>query len=216
MPWDLVAIDEAHKLRNAHRANNRTGQALRRALEGRRKLLITATPLQNSLIEVYGLSTLIDEHLFGDEASFRKRFLNNGDGIDELRARLSTFSKRTLRRDVLEYIKYTERKALTQPFDPTDDEQALYDRISRFLQKENSFALPKRQRHLTGLILRKLLASSSQAIVATLSTIRERLERLKKSQAVDDDNRLVEQLVEAEDLAADYLEEEADESDLLG
>lgn len=214
MTWDLVAIDEAHKLRNAHRANNRTGQALRRALEGRRKLLITATPLQNSLIEVYGLSTFIDEHLFGDEASFRKRFLNNGDGIDELRARLSTFSKRTLRRDVLEYIKYTERKALTQPFDPTDDEQALYDRISRFLQKENSFALPKRQRHLTGLILRKLLASSSQAIVATLSTIRERLERLKKSQAVDDDSRLVEQLVEAEDLAADYLEEEADESDL--
>jgi hypothetical protein len=48
-----------------------------------------------------------------------------------------------LRKHVLEYIKYTERKALTQPFNPTDDEQALYERISAFLQKEDSYALPK-------------------------------------------------------------------------
>ena len=71
--WDLVVIDEAHKLRNAHRANNRTGQTLRRTFNGRRKLLLTATPLQNSLMELYGLSTLLDEHLFGDEAAVRDR-----------------------------------------------------------------------------------------------------------------------------------------------
>lgn len=91
IPWDVVVIDEAHKLRNAHRASNRTGQALKRALEGRKKLLLTATPLQNSLMELYGLSTLIDEHLFGDESAFRKRFMNNGDATDELRARLNDF-----------------------------------------------------------------------------------------------------------------------------
>jgi SNF2 family DNA or RNA helicase len=164
VPWDVVVIDEAHKLRNAHRASNRTGQALKRALQGRKKLLLTATPLQNSLMELYGLSTLIDEHLFGDEAAFRKQFMNSGSGLGELRERLASFAKRTLRRDVLEYIKYTERKALTQPFNPTDDEQALYERISAFLQKEDSYALPKQQRHLTALILRKLLASSSHAV----------------------------------------------------
>ena len=113
VPWDVVVIDEAHKLRNAHRASNRTGQALRRALQGRRKLLLTATPLQNSLMDLYGLSTLIDEHLFGGEAAFRKQFMNSGTGLDELRERLASFAKRTLRRDVLEYIRYTERKALT-------------------------------------------------------------------------------------------------------
>src|SRR3546814_5411917 len=63
--------------------------------------------------------------------------MNSGTGLDELRERLASFAKRTLRRDVLEYIKYTERKALTQPFNPTDDEQALYERISAFLQKED-------------------------------------------------------------------------------
>ena len=212
VPWDVVVMDEAHKLRNAHRASNRTGQALKRALDGRKKLLLTATPLQNSLIELYGLSTLIDEHLFGDEAAFRKQFMNSGTGMDELRERIASFAKRTLRRDVLEYIKYTERKALTQPFNPTDDEQALYERISAFLQKENSYALPKQQRHLTAMILRKLLASSSHAVAATLVTIRERLQNLRAAGATEDDGtELVEQLIVEDDLEQDYLEEVASE-----
>lgn len=212
--WDVVVIDEAHKLRNAHRTSNRTGQALKRALQGRKKLLLTATPLQNSLMELYGLSTLIDEHLFGDETAFRKQFMNIGTGQDELRERLASFAKRTLRRDVLEYIKYTERKALTQPFNPTDDEQALYERISAFLQKENSYALPKQQRHLTGLILRKLLASSSHAVAATLVTIRERLQGLLTADKTEDDgSQLVEQLIAEDDLEQDYLEEDASEAE---
>lgn len=212
--WDVVVIDEAHKLRNAHRASNRTGQALKRALEGRKKLLLTATPLQNSLMELYGLSTLLDEHLFGDETSFRKQYVGSDAGMAELRTRLASFAKRTLRRDVLEYIKYTERKALTQPFEPTDDEQSLYERISAFLLRENSYALPKQQRHLTGLILRKLLASSSHAVSATLGTIRERLERLLDGKEVDDADTLVERLIEDDDIEQDYLEEEV--SDIEG
>ena len=214
VPWDVVVIDEAHKLRNAHRASNRTGQALKHALQGRKKLLLTATSLQNSLMELYGLSTLIDEHMFGDEAAFRKQFMNSGTGLDELRERLAGFAKRTLRRDVLEYIKYTERKALTQPFNPTDDEQALYERISAFLQKEDSYALPKQQRHLTALILRKLLASSSHAVAATLVTIRERLQGLLAAGKTEDDgSQLVEQLIAEDDLEQDYLEEEASEAE---
>jgi len=60
--WDLVVIDEAHKLRNAYRPSNKVGQGLRWATEDSRKLLLTATPLQNSLLELFGLSTLIDDH----------------------------------------------------------------------------------------------------------------------------------------------------------
>lgn len=213
VPWDVVVIDEAHKLRNAHRTSNRTGQALRRALDGRKKLLLTATPLQNTLLELYGLSTFIDEHLFGDEAAFRKQYMANGGNLDELRGRLATFTKRTLRRDVLEYVKYTQRKALTQPFNPTDDEQSLYERISAFLQNDDSFALPKRQRHLTSLILRKLLASSSQAVSATLNTIRTRLQRMLDGEDVGDGRELVEQLVEDDELEEDILEEQAEDAE---
>lgn len=212
IPWDVAVIDEAHKLRNAHKTTNRIGQALRRALEGRKKILLTATPLQNSLMELYGLSTLIDEHLFGDEKAFRKNYLNNPDGLEELRARLSGFAKRTLRKDVLEYIKYTERKAITQPFNPTDAEHAVYERISAFLLREESFALPKKQRHLTGLILRKLLASSTPAILGTLLTIKRRLEKMLEDDAAVNES-LIEQLVEEDDLETDYLEEDALDSE---
>ena len=211
VPWDLVVIDEAHKLRNAHRASNRIGQALKLAFNGRRKVLLTATPLQNSLMELYGLSTLLDEHLFGDEKTFRKQFLHGESATDELKQRLAGFAKRTLRSQVLEYVRYTKRQAVTQPFKPTDAEQDLYERISVFLQREISFALPKRQRHLTGLILRKLLASSPYAITGTLQTI---LERLQKKLMGDDqsDEDLATQLIEQDDLEDDYLDD-ADFSD---
>lgn len=212
IPWHVVVLDEAHKLRNAHRQSNRTGQALRRALEGRKKLLLTATPMQNSLMELYGLSTLIDEHLFGDEKAFRKQYLNNPAGLEELRGRLAGFTKRTLRKDVLEYIQYTERKAITQPFSPTDDEHALYDQVSDFLLREHSFALPKSQRHLTGLILRKLLASSTPAIVATLITVRARLEQMLVDEASAEQVNLLEQWVDEYDLETDYLEEDEEEA----
>jgi len=196
--WDLVVIDEAHKLRNAYRQSNKVGQGIRWATEGCRKLLLTATPLQNSLLELYGLSTLIDEHLFGDVNAFRAQYAGASSNLAELRGRLTGFCKRTLRNQVTEYIKYTERKAVTQPFTPTDDEQALYEAVSAFLQRPNSYALPTRHRHLTALILRKLLASSPQAIAATLDTLTSRLETLRDDRAQNDQD-FAEALISDED-----------------
>lgn len=204
--WDLVVIDEAHKLRNAYRPSNKVGQGIRWATEDCRKLLLTATPLQNSLLELYGLSTLIDEHLFGDLNSFRSRYASLGGSIADLRQRLAGFCKRTLRNQVTEYIRYTERRPLTRPFKPTDNEHALYEAVSGFLQREDSYALPKRQRHLTALILRKLLASSSQAIATTLETLRLRLETMLDEKALDD-NEFTENLLEAEEIESDLLDE---------
>jgi superfamily II DNA/RNA helicase len=204
--WNLVVIDEAHKLRNAYRASNRVGQGIRWATEDCRKLLLTATPLQNSLLELYGLSTLIDERLFGDIESFRSQYTGANGNLVALRERLASFCKRTLRNQVTEYVRYTERRAITRPFRPNDEEHALYEAVSSFLQRENSYALPRRQRHLTALILRKLLASSSQAIAATLDTLRARLETLRDEKA-QNDPEFAEQLVEGEDVADDLLEE---------
>ncbi len=204
--WDLVVIDEAHKLKNAYRPSNKLGQGIRWATEDCRKLLLTATPLQNSLLELYGLSTLIDEHLFGDVNAFRAQYAGAGSDLAALRARLAPFCKRTLRNQVTEYIRYTERRAITRPFRPTDNEHALYEAVSAFLQREDSYALPRRQRHLTALILRKLLASSSQAIAATLDILRKRLETLR-DERVQSDSEFAEQLVEAEEIEEDILDE---------
>jgi SNF2 family DNA or RNA helicase len=204
--WDLVVIDEAHKLRNAYRPSNKLAQGIRWATEDSRKLLLTATPLQNSLVELYGLSTLIDEHLFGDINAFRARYAGAGSSITDLRQRLATFCKRTLRNQVVEYVRYTERRAITRPFTSSDAEHALYEAVSAFLQRPNSYALPQRQRHLTALILRKLLASSSLAIAGTLDTLRARLETLRDEQ-IKDDPEFAERLVEAEDIEDELLDD---------
>lgn len=209
--WDLAVIDEAHKLRNSYRESHHTGQAIKRALAGVRKILLTATPLQNSLLELYGLSTVIDHHLFGDRVSFRTRYMRGDSAVPSLRARLGEFSKRTLRRDVLEYVQYTERKAVTVPFAPGEDEQRVYDLVSAYLLREDSYGVPTRQRHLVGLILRKLLASSTGAVVATLEAILARLRRVGERRA--EQANWLEELIELEDLDAGDMEEESEAED---
>ena len=209
--WDLAVIDEAHKLRNAYRQSNRMGQAIRWALEERRKLLLTATPLQNSLLELYGLSTLIDEKIFGDLASFRAQYNGKDGDLDELKNRLRSFCQRTLRSQVLEYVQYTERRPITCPFTPTDTEQKLYDAISEFLRREGTYAIPHRQRELTTLILRKLLASSTLAVAGTLETIKARLEKIRAGLPVEKD--IIEQILGEEDIETDLLEESQPEEE---
>jgi superfamily II DNA or RNA helicase len=208
--WDLVVIDEAHKLRNAYRPSNKVGQGIRWATEDCRKVLLTATPLQNSLLELYGLSTLIDERLFGDIESFRTQYNSAGSNFDALRQRISSFCKRTLRNQVTEYIRYTERRPITFPFRPSDDEHALYEAVSSFLQRDDSYALPRRQRHLTALILRKLLASSSPAIADTLDKLANRLETLGREKR-EDDLLFAERVIESEDIDDDLLDEILDD-----
>lgn len=76
VPWDMVVIDEAHRLRNVYKPSNVIANTLKMALAGKDKLLLTATPLQNSLLELFGLVSFIDEHTFGDLKSFREQFAN--------------------------------------------------------------------------------------------------------------------------------------------
>jgi superfamily II DNA or RNA helicase len=209
--WDLVVIDEAHKLRNAYRQSNRMGQNIRWALEDRRKVLLTATPLQNSLVELYGISTIIDGHFFGDLPSFRSQFVNAGGDMEDLRNRLRTFSIRTLRRQVVEYIQYTERRLITRPFKPTEQEHKLYEAVSAFLQRTDTYALPHRQRHLTALIVRKLLASSPRAVAATLEAMRDRLIAIRDKLPVPED--LAERLIADEEIEGELLDEMLDGGD---
>jgi len=178
--WDLVIIDEAHRLRNVYKPNNKIGNAIKKALSHSKKVLLTATPLQNSILELYGLISLIDPYLFGDLKSFKEQYSRQVDNerYGELQSRLAPVCKRTLRRQVLEYIRYTRRIPIVEEFIPSEDEYQLYLWVSEYLLRDKLYALPSSQRKLMTLILRKLLASSTYAIHGTLDSLVNRLEAI--------------------------------------
>ena len=211
--FDLAVIDEAHKMRNVYRSSARTSAEVRDALTGVRKLLLTATPFQNSLMELYGLTSIIDDRLFGSEKSFRKQY-GKGENLVELRQRIQKLYTRTLRMDVREYINYTHRLPLTQKFKATDEEQVLYQEISDFLRRTDIYSVPAAQRKLTTMIVRKILASSTYALVYTLEHIKERLERMLKNEKQErfDVDDLVE---DDEDWSLDEYEELPEEEEEL-
>jgi ERCC4-related helicase len=182
--WDLVVIDEAHRLRNVYKPSNIIANTLKGALGHTHKLLLTATPLQNSLLELFGLVSFIDEHTFGDLQSFREQFvnLNQAQVFETLKARLKPLCHRTLRRQVTAYVPYTKRHALVEEFTPEEGEDRLYNLVSEYLQRPNLQALPASQRTLMTLVLRKLLASSTFAIAGALNSISERLKKKLRKQ----------------------------------
>ncbi|MGH7491943.1 MAG: SNF2-related protein [bacterium] len=213
--WDLIVIDEAHRLRNVYKPTSKIANAIKNAVAPFHKVLLTATPLQNSLLELYGLVSIIDDYAFGDFKSFRARFarLGGGENFDELKERLQPLCKRTLRKQVLEYVKFTNRHALVQEFIPTEEEQQLYDLVSDYLQEPKLYALPASQRQLMTLILRKLLASSTFAISSTLENLARKLEEATaQNESVEElPEELSENWEEADELAEEWGDEEETE-----
>jgi len=205
-PWDLVVIDEAHRLRNVYKPQNVIANTLKMALAGKDKLLLTATPLQNSLLELFGLVSFIDEHTFGDLKSFREQFanVNQEQVFQTLKARLKPICHRTLRRQVTSYIPYTKRLPLVEEFTPEESEDRLYQLVSDYLQRDNLQALPASQRSLMTLVLRKLLASSTFAIAGALTTISNRLKaKLRKQTPAESLEDELDQDYEALDTTAE-------------
>lgn len=207
IPFDLVVFDEAHKLRNAFQPSRKGGQAVRWAFELRQKVLLTATPLQNSLLELYGLGWLIDDHIFGDKSAFQSRYCNAGGDISGLRARLSSLCKRSLRKDCT-YVNYTKRQALTHTFAQSDEEKALHQDVLDFMQREISFSFPRQQRQLIEMILFKSLASSPQALASTLRTIRQRLIDFRDGTSGPSDDEFLSAFSQDEDYDLDSLIEQ--------
>lgn len=197
--WDLVVIDEAHRLRNAHKASNKTAKALRSALRGTPKLLLTATPLQNELIELFGLLSFVDEEVLGPEQAFRARYQVDAEvgamtdvATRELKERLGPVVHRTLRRQVKEYVRYTQRRSIVEDFAPSADEQRLYEQVSEYLRRSEAAAIEPGKKTLLTLVYRKLLASSTYAIAPTLRKLAESLERrLEAAKLGDAANRLL-------------------------
>ena len=212
--WDLVVLDEAHRLRNVYKTSNVIARTLKEAMAHvHSKVLLTATPLQNSLLELYGLVSIIDDRVFGDLDSFRAQFTNGGRdaAFAGLRERLSAVCKRTLRKQVQPYVSYTARKAIVQEFTPSNEEQELSRLVAEYLRRPNLQALPQSQRQLISLVLWKLLASSTHAIAGALETMAKRLQGvLDASPVVDLADELDEDYESLDETAEEFVDGDDD------
>lgn len=201
--WDFIIIDEAHNLRNVFHGTKRA-KRLYELSKGIPKILLTATPLQNSLSDLHGLISFIDPRIFGSEKVFNKRFIE-GQDYTELKRELIPVLYRTLRRDVGKYMDFKKRECRTIDFVLSPDEVELYMRVNNFLKKDVLYSIPNANKGLIVLVIRKLLASSSYALIETFEVLKNRLQKLyegtKSANAQD-----------GFDLFWNFVEDEIDES----
>jgi superfamily II DNA or RNA helicase len=204
--WNLVVFDEAHRLRNVYKKGvSQRAKDLKYALKEHFKILLTATPLQNSLMELYGIVSIIDDDLFGGENAFRAQYVGNGTksaALEVLKQRLKPICHRTLRKQVQQsgHINFKQRNARTFTFDPSANEVLLYNSLSAFLQRKDTISYGDKANQLVVLQVRKILGSSTFAVSSYLEKLIERL-KLKGRASLDitGDIEIIEEIVEEAD-----------------
>jgi len=165
-PWDLVIVDEAHTLKN-HRTES---YALVERLKTRFLLLLTATPVENRVEELYNLVSLLRPGHLGGRAEFVRRFADGGGRISEagraeLRGLLAEVMVRNTR--ALSGVALPPRFARTLLVAPGAEEHGLYEALAGALR---SLAGDGRHRQLLSLLLQEA-GSSPFAVRGTLGRL---------------------------------------------
>ena len=208
-PFDLAVIDEAHEIfAGLHKRYGRDGiydessdealmaHRVRGFLRSTPVLLLTATPMQNSLAELWGLVQYVEPTgtLLGDIATFRKVFCDEDDRTlvpgqeHELQRRLAIVLQRTLRRQAQEFLDrpFTQRRCRLYEYAMSDAERSLYDDVTEYLLEPSLYAFAGRQRRLLLIGFHRRMASSIPALAASLENVAARLRRLQTGLGSDD------------------------------
>jgi adenine-specific DNA-methyltransferase len=229
-PFDLCVIDEAHEVfagiyKRFDAAGDyepdspqaRIAGRVREVLQGRHTpvLLLTATPIQNTLTELWGLVQYVDPRgtLLGDLSTFREVFCGTDDRTlavgqeQELRSRIAVVLQRTLRREAQEFLEkpFVERHAKLFEYTMRPAERELYDEVTRYLLEPGIVAFQGSHRQLLLLGFHRRMASSTRALAASLAKVAARLRKMLRGDAPSDDadaRELADDLEETEQTSA--------------
>lgn len=168
--WDLVVVDEAHHLKNRNTLNWKVVNALNK----RFILMLTATPVQNSLVELFNLLTLLKPGLLKTEADFKREYVSSKNGrIPKNQEKLRSLMREVMIRNTrsLVDVQLPKRFATTITVTPSDTEKKLYQDLSNFL-RVHSEDLDKLSR--TNLLMRA--GSSINALSESLKNLSKKLD----------------------------------------
>jgi superfamily II DNA or RNA helicase len=244
-PFDLCVIDEAHEVfANIYRRFDKHGNyrsdspeattagRVRSFLRQTPVLLLTATPIQNNLTELWGLVQYVEPTgtLLGNLRTFRDVFCEGDDrtliqGQDhELRRRIETVVQRTLRRQAQEFLKrpFVARRAQIFEYSMTPQEKSLYDDVTSYLLDPNLLAFRGNQRRLLLIGFHRLMASSVPALASSLKKVAARLQTMLSGSPSDGDAASViladleddDLAVETDEIGQDIPEPEAIKAEL--
>lgn len=171
--FDIIVFDEAHTLRN-HKTQ--TAITLKNATTNVFKILLTATPMQKSIMDLYGLIHFIDDTVLGDADEFYARYYRKPENYHELSERVSRFCFRTTRAQVENYTKIPRRIPITIEYEMSAKERMLYDMAERYLNREDKAAFPEMDEHRLSLKMHRSLSSSTAALAKFLTGVANRLE----------------------------------------
>lgn len=176
--WDLVIFDEASCLSKGYTGQNKTATTLKEATAGAYRLLLTPTPIELSIMDVYGLIHFIDESVLPDADWFYNRYFRKPENYPELTEWVSRYCFRTLKSQVGGYVNFTERIPHTISYELTEGERALYALLDEYLSQPRKLAYPQMKPYDLTLLFYHTVSSSPQALARTIDGAMKRVETL--------------------------------------
>ncbi len=180
--WDLTVFEEANALSSVYQNDNKQAKVLKRIAGSSFKLLLTGTPIEKNIMDLYGLIWFIDETVLPGEKEFLARYLRRPEHYPELSERVSKYCFRTLRSQAKHYTKVTERILITDEYTPSEKEKELYQLLYTYINQPHKIAFPEMDPYDLALRLLSLQSSSTAAILQTIKGIIKRLEHTENVQ----------------------------------
>ena len=199
--WDLTVFEEASLLASVHKEDNKQARILKKTAEGSFKVLLTGTPIEKNILDLYGLMYFIDETILPSEQEYMSRYFRKPENYPELAQLVSKYCFRTLRSQAKQYAKIPERIVITCEFEQSQEEQALYALIQKYIDKPEKIAFPEMSPYDLALMLFNLQGSSTPAIVKAIEGIIKRLEKINGAE--DEINEFKEMLLAAGNIKID-------------
>ena len=199
--WDLTVFEEASLLASVHKEDNKQARILKKIAEGSFKVLLTGTPIEKNILDLYGLMYFIDETILPSEQEYMSRYFRKPENYPELAQLVSKYCFRTLRSQAKQYAKIPERIVITCEFEQSQEEQALYALIQKYIDKPEKIAFPEMSPYDLALMLFNLQGSSTPAIVKAIEGIIKRLEKINGAE--DEINEFKEMLLAAGNIKID-------------
>ena len=168
--WDLVIVDEAHHLKNRRTLNWKLVDAIKK----RFILMLTATPVQNNLVELFNLLTLLKPGLLNTESQFKQEYVGSKNGrVPKNPAKLRSLMREVMVRNTRSVVdvKLPKRFASTITVEPQATERELYEAINQYLRQQSG-GIDKLTRN--NLLMR--VGSSPIALTDTIKGLQKRFD----------------------------------------